>query len=488
MNLIRENPRYTKMTPEEILGKFVSGRMMVKEARYVDDVLNGPLPVYEPQLVALKATSSREALPSKVAQVEAAGLNEEEMALIIKRFKTALKGRKEYPNKNKTRGKRSCFKCGKTGYFIAQCPDNENDQAQERYGKEKKKNYRKAKGEAHLGKEWNSDCSSSDSDDVGMVASAFDKSSLFPNERHTCLMAKEKKVRIQDTPKYTSSSDEESSDDEVDYFELFQGLDRAKVEKINEFIDALNEKDRLLENQEDILYEEHDKFVSVQKSLALEIKRNEMISSELSACHESVSSLKNLNDELNAKLEEANATRSCVEHIVICNRCKDFDVNACDEHLIYIAKLNDEVASLNTQLKTCKIDFDKLKFARDAYTVGRHPSIKDGLGFRKETKNLTSQRTPVLNKEKGKAPMASSPQRNHAFIYDRKVASHSHYNRSYDHNSHAMFTSSSTFVHGRRRPRKNHVEPHVPRKMCKEPSTICHACNTSFVLSRKMQK
>jgi hypothetical protein len=68
VNLIRENPRYTKMTPEEILGKFVSGRMMVKEARYVDDALNGPLPVYEPQPIALKATSSREALPSKVAQ------------------------------------------------------------------------------------------------------------------------------------------------------------------------------------------------------------------------------------------------------------------------------------------------------------------------------------------------------------------------------------------------------------------------------------
>jgi hypothetical protein len=152
VNLIRENPRYTKMTPEEILGKFVSGRMMVKEARYVDDALNGPLPVYEPHPVALKATSSREALPSKVAQVEAAGLNEDEMALIIKRFKAALKGHKEYSNKNKTRGKRSCFKCGKTGHFIAQCPDN--DQGQEKSGKrEKKKNYRKAKGEAHLGKE-----------------------------------------------------------------------------------------------------------------------------------------------------------------------------------------------------------------------------------------------------------------------------------------------------------------------------------------------
>jgi hypothetical protein len=182
-------------TPEEILGKFVSGRMMVKEARYVDDSLNGPLPIYEPQHVALKATSSKEALPSKVAQVEAAELNEDEMALIIKRFKTALKGRKEYPSKNKTRGKRSCFKCGKIGDFIAQCPDNDNDQEQEKYGKrEKKKVYKKAKGEVHLRKEWDSDCSSSDSDDEGLAASAFNNSSLFPNERHTCLMAKEKKV------------------------------------------------------------------------------------------------------------------------------------------------------------------------------------------------------------------------------------------------------------------------------------------------------
>jgi hypothetical protein len=75
-------------------------------------------------------------------------------------------------------------------------------------------------------------------------------------------MAKEKKVCIRDTPKYTSSSDEESSDDEVDYTDLFKGLDRAKVDKINELIDALNEKDRLLEKQEDISYEEHDKFIS----------------------------------------------------------------------------------------------------------------------------------------------------------------------------------------------------------------------------------
>jgi hypothetical protein len=118
------------------------------------------------------------------------------MALVIKRFKTDLKGHKEYPNKNKSRGKRSYFKCGKSDHFIAQCLDNDNDQTQEKKGKkERKKNYKKTNGEAHIGKEWDSDYSSSDFDDEGLATSAFDKSSLFPNEHHTCLMAKEKKVR-----------------------------------------------------------------------------------------------------------------------------------------------------------------------------------------------------------------------------------------------------------------------------------------------------
>jgi hypothetical protein len=347
-----------------------------------------------------------------VAQVEAAGLNEDEMALIIKRFKTALKGHKEHPNKSKTKGKRSCFKCGKIGHFIANCPDNDSDQEQGKNGKrENKKVYKKAKSEAHLGKEWDLDCSSSDSDDEVLAAMAFNKSSLFPNEHHTCLMAKEKKVSTRNTITYASSSDEESSDDEVDYASLFKGLDRTKIDKINELINALNEKNRLLEKQEDLLYEEHDKFVNVQKSLALEVKRNEMLSCELSTCYETMSSLRSINDDLNAKLEVANKSSSCVEHVVICNRCKDFNVDACIEHLTSITKLNDDVASLNVQLKTYKSDFDKLKFARDAYTVGRHPSIKDGLGFKREAKNLTGQRTPTFIKEKEKAPMANSSQK-----------------------------------------------------------------------------
>jgi hypothetical protein len=93
---------------------------------------------------------------------------------------------------------------------------------------------------------------------------------------------------------------------------------------------------------------------------------------------------------------------SCVEHVVICNRCIDFNIDACNEHASTINKLNNDVASLNAQLKTCKDNYEKLKFARDAYTIGRHPSIKDGLGFQKGANNLTSRRTSISTRRKGR--------------------------------------------------------------------------------------
>jgi hypothetical protein len=320
-------------------------------------------------------------------------------------------------------------------------------------------------------------------------------------------MAKEKKVRTRDTTKYTSSSDEESNDDDVDYSDLFKGLDVSKVDKINELIDALNEKDRLLEKQKDILYEEYDKFNNVQKSLTLETKKNELLSYELSSCHESISSLKNLNVDLNAKLDKVNVASSTVEHVVICNGCKYFDIDACNEHASTILKLNNDDANLSAQLKICRSDYEKLKFARDAYTIGRHPSIKDGLGFQKGTKNLTSQRTSNLNKEKGKAPMAcishsSYDKKNHAYLYVRvkNVSSIAHHDRCYNHvvlpvrhdatfNFHAMFASSNSFhAHGRRRPRRHHITSHVPRNASNGPTMLYQTYDASFVLLCKNDK
>jgi hypothetical protein len=101
----------------------------------------------------------------------------------------------------------------------------------------------------------------------------------------------------------------------MDYSDLFNCLDRSKVDKINELIDALNEKDRLIENQEDLLYEEHDKVVEFENSLALEVKKNERLVCYLSSCHSTISSLKSANDDLIARIEKLNASSSSLEHV-----------------------------------------------------------------------------------------------------------------------------------------------------------------------------
>jgi hypothetical protein len=41
--------------------------------------------------------------------------------------------------------------------------------------------------------------------------------------------------------------------------------------------------------------------------------------------------------------------------------------------------LNDDIASLNAQHKNAHDELEKIKFARGAYTSGRHPSVKDDI-------------------------------------------------------------------------------------------------------------
>ena len=77
---------------------------------------------------------------------------------------------------------------------------------------ENKRYYKKKGGEAHMGREWDSDESSTDS---SSDEDAVNKGLLFPNVGHKCLMAKDgkKKVYSRATPKYTTSDDEGSSSD-----------------------------------------------------------------------------------------------------------------------------------------------------------------------------------------------------------------------------------------------------------------------------------
>jgi hypothetical protein len=63
------------------------------------------------------------------------------------------------------------------------------------------------------------------------------------------------------------------------------------------------------------------------------------LTNELKTCNDSISCLKSENMNLIAKIEELNAcaaTTSTVEHVTICTRCRDIDVDASSDHLALI--------------------------------------------------------------------------------------------------------------------------------------------------------
>jgi prefoldin subunit 5 len=132
-----------------------------------------------------------------------------------------------------------------------------------------------------------------------------------------------------------------------------------------------------LESQEDFLIKENKKFVKLKNAHALEIEKNENLSKELSICHDSISSLRtenaslvskikelnvcndaisylrNENIKLNAKIEELNACKpstSTVDHVTICIRCRDVNIEAMDDHLAMIKQQNDHIAKLTAKI------------------------------------------------------------------------------------------------------------------------------------------
>jgi hypothetical protein len=51
-----------------------------------------------------------------------------------------------------------------------------------------------------------------------------------------------------------------------------------------------------------------------------------------------------------------------------------------------------------------------------------------------------------------------------------------------------MFASSSSYAHGRNRPRRHHVAPHAPRRASTGPTMLYQTCDASFVLICKNDK
>jgi chromosome segregation ATPase len=81
-------------------------------------------------------------------------------------------------------------------------------------------------------------------------------------------------------------------------------------EKLNELIGAIHEKDELLDNQEEFLIKENKKHVKVKNAYAQGVEKCESLTKELSICHDSITSLRNENASLNAKIDKLNESIS----------------------------------------------------------------------------------------------------------------------------------------------------------------------------------
>jgi hypothetical protein len=174
------------------------------------------------------------------------------------------------------------------------------------------------------------------------------------------------------------------------------------------------------------------KIVRLKNAYAQEVQKCENLSRVLSICHDSISSLRTKNasliskieklnvcndfisclrDEnaiLNAKIEELNTCKpstSTIEHVSICTRCRDVNIEAIDDHLAMIKKQNDHIATLNAKINEHELENEKFKFARSMLYNGRRPSIKDDIGFQQGSNVKLNAPKRLSNFVKGKAPM-----------------------------------------------------------------------------------
>jgi hypothetical protein len=141
------------MSPEEVIGKFVSFELMIKGSKKI--IEQGATSTSEVQPVAFKATKEekKNSTPGRVP-IDASKLDNEEMALIIKSFHQILKQKREKDYKSLS--KKVCYKCGKPGHFITKCPlssDSDRDNDTRGKKKEKKRYYKKKGGDAHVCRE-----------------------------------------------------------------------------------------------------------------------------------------------------------------------------------------------------------------------------------------------------------------------------------------------------------------------------------------------
>jgi hypothetical protein len=134
------------------------------------------------------------------------------------------------------------------------------------------------------------------------------------------------------------------------------------------------------------------------------------LTNELKTCNDSIPCLKSENVNLIAKIEKLNAcpvSTSTVEHVTICTRCRDIDVDAIYDHLALIKNQNDHIAKLDAKIAEHELENENFKFARSMLYNGRRPGIKDVVGFQhvsQDNTKLNAQANKLSNFLRVKLP------------------------------------------------------------------------------------
>jgi chromosome segregation ATPase len=154
----------------------------------------------------------------------------------------------------------------------------------------------------------------------------------------------------------------------------------AKVEKINACHDSIAD----LRNENASLTAKIDKLNESISSLKTENASLISKAKDLNVCNDSISYLRDENAMLKSKIDELNVCKpstSTIDHVTICTRCRDVNVDAIHDHVALIKHQHDHIAQLTTKINEHEIENEKFKFARSMLYGGRHPGIKDGIGF-----------------------------------------------------------------------------------------------------------
>jgi hypothetical protein len=211
----------------------------------------------------------------------------------------------------------------------------------------------------------------------------------------------------------------------------------AKVEKLDVCDDSIVS----LRNDNDSLITKIDKLNASLSSLKIENEKLIAKAKDLNICNISISNLRNENAILHAKIDELNACKpstSSVNHVTICTRCRNINVDAIHDHLALIKQQNDHIAQLSAKINEHDLENENFKFARSMLYSGRRPSIKDGIGFQKGDNVKLNAPKKLSSFVKGKAPMVQDnegyilypvgyPEHKIRRIYSRKSHSGSHH-------------------------------------------------------------